>query len=541
MRDPTRVRPQGGGAQSLRGIWTAAALIVRQTRVLLLLWCVGVPAIATAAAVSVGGLYPPGPQRQAYAQVTEGLPAAHALNGPARGLDSHGGIFVFEAGWYLALAVAVMAITTMGYSTRGQEQSGRLELLRARRFGRHADLGAAVLVTAAVAVVIAVAAAVGVGLAAGDLRGGMAYGAALLGTGLFFAALTAVAAQLTEHARGTYTIAGFALAASFALRAIGDGTATGAISWLSPLGWSQGIHPFAENRPWPLLLSLSAAAVLLAVAVAVEERRDLGSGVFGARAGRTGAVPGAQRPWRLAVRLARGTTLGWGATAAGLGVAFGAVTVEMGQVAQSSRAVLDLIGGFGGADVLSSFLAMAALISALLAAGATLAVALAPARDEQAGRADLILARRMGRSRWLAGHAGAAATTGLLVLVAGGTGIGAAHAFRTGDAGQLWRCAVATIAHLPALLTFLGVALLLYGWFPRRTTWVWLGYAVTAVIALLGRTLRLPGAALDLSPFEHSPRLFETDPSAWGAVFCVVVAIAAAMSGFLGFRRRDLV
>ena len=84
-------------------------------------------------------------------------------------------------------------------------------------------------------------------------------------TGLVFAGVATVTAQLTEHARSASSLAMAVVGAAFLLRAIGDASQRGGnfVSWLSPLAWTQQMRPFVDLRWWPLLLpvAVTAAAV----------------------------------------------------------------------------------------------------------------------------------------------------------------------------------------------------------------------------------------------------------------------------------------
>ena len=78
----------------------------------------------------------------------------------------------------------------------------------------------------------------------------------------------AVAAQLTTSARAARGIAFAVLAAAFALRAIGD-AGNGVLSWLSPLGWSLQVRPYAGERWWVLGLHVTVIEVATAAVVLV--------------------------------------------------------------------------------------------------------------------------------------------------------------------------------------------------------------------------------------------------------------------------------
>ena len=107
-----------------------------------------------------------------------GNAAVVAMSGPTELLDTIGGEVVFEIFAYVAIVVALMNMFLVGRHTRADEETGRAELIRSARVGRHAPLAAALglagLANLAVAVVV-FAAAAGTGLPVG--------GSVLLGAG----------------------------------------------------------------------------------------------------------------------------------------------------------------------------------------------------------------------------------------------------------------------------------------------------------------------------------------------------------------------
>lgn len=108
-------------------------------------------------------------------------------------------------------------------------------------------------------------------------------------TGIVFSAVAAVTAQVTVSARVATGLGMAAIGIAYVLRAVGDLAEgdPGWASWLSPIGWSQQIRPFAGDRWWVTAPPLLATLLLVPVAFALRSRRDLGSGNVGgpARAG----------------------------------------------------------------------------------------------------------------------------------------------------------------------------------------------------------------------------------------------------------------
>lgn len=153
--------------------------------------------------------------------------SAIAFNGPAQGLDTLGGQVAFQVGAFGLVMAALMSLLMIGRLTRGEEEAGRMELLRALPVGPQAPTAAALLTVAAMNV--AVGGLVTLALLAQPLpaAGSVTFGASFTLVGLVFAGIALVAAQVSENTRVVSGTAGAALGAAFALRAagdIGDGT-----------------------------------------------------------------------------------------------------------------------------------------------------------------------------------------------------------------------------------------------------------------------------------------------------------------------------
>ena len=133
-------------------------------------------------------------------------------------------------------------------------------------------------------------------------------------TGLLFAAVAAVAAQLTESARSATGIAVAVLGAAYLLRAVGD-TGPTWLSWISPIGWAMRVRAFAAEQWWVLV-----ALVGLAVVLGDRVSGPRGASGPGRRAAAATPRPGSQAPpglrstFALAWRLHRGFwSAGWSA------------------------------------------------------------------------------------------------------------------------------------------------------------------------------------------------------------------------------------
>lgn len=462
-----------------------------------------------------------------------------ALSGPTELLDTIGGEVVFEIFSYLAVVVALMSMFLVGRHTRSDEEAGRAELIRSARVGRHAPVAAALclagLANLAVAVVV-FATAAGTGLPAG---GSVLLGVATAGLGLTFAALTAVAAQVFENARGVYGAVGLAIGASYVLRAAGD-VGNGALSWVSPIGWGQRTFPYSDNRWWPLLLPLGVTALLVAAAVALLDRRDFGAGLLQSRPGRATASWALGSPLGLAWRLQRGSLTGWASGLLLLGAAYGSLGNTIEEYVADNPEVADFLPG-GAADVVDSYLALTILMSALITTAFGVSSTMRVRGEETSGRAEPVLATATSRSAWLASHLTVALVGGALVLVAVGFGEGLAYGLTVSDAGQIPRLMAVALVYLPAVWLVIGLAVLGLGWLPRAAAavaWVVVGYC--SIVALFADSFDLPAWFQSASPFAHTPEApFETVTTAPLLIIGAVVVVLLA-GGLIGFRRRDV-
>ncbi|MFR0354578.1 ABC transporter permease [Streptomyces sediminimaris] len=528
-----------GRAVELTGTVTLTRFLVRRERVRIALWIVGIPLLVLLTAAGVKGLYPTQHDLDVAARGSEGNAAAIAFNGPPLALDTMGGQVAFQTGTVGLVVVALMSVFTVGRQTRGEEEAGRAELVRALPTGRHASVAAALLVVGAMNVVVAAAVTLGLLALRLPAAGSVALGLSFLAVGLVFAAFTTVAAQVSENTRVVHGGTGAVLGLTFVLRAVGD-VGDGRLSWLSPIGWVQKTRPYAGERWWPLLLAAGGVAGALALASALAARRDLGAGLVPPRPGPPRAAPRLGRPLGLALRLQRGSLIGWSCAVFLTGIAYGWVADDVQDLIGDNDTMRKVIAGFGETSITDAYLTRSLLTVALVGAGFAVQAALRPRGEESALRAEPVLAAPVSRLRWAGGHLTVAVLGSVVVLGAAGLGTGLSYALVSHDAGQVPRLVGAALVYAPALWTLAAVATALTGLAPRAVGAAWAVLGLCLVTGVLGDVLGLPDWLLDLSPFQHLPQL-PAARAAFGAP-AAVTAIAAALlaAGLAGFRHRDV-
>jgi len=503
-------------------------------------WIVALVVLVIVTAASTKGLYPTQADLDQAAAASQDNPAALAFNGPAVALDTLGGQVAFQIGAVGLTIVGLMSLLMIGRLTRGEEESGRLELIRSMAVGRHAPLAASVLVVGAMDVVVGLAttlALIAMGLPFG---GSLVLGASYTVLGLVFVGIAAITCQIVDSARVASGLAGAVLGLSFAVRAIGD-VGNGAVSWLSPIGIAQKSRPYGGDLWWPLGIGLILAVLCGGAASWLAARRDFGAGLVAPRAGPASAPASLERPLGLAVRLQRGTVLWWAVGVLLTGIAYGSIANSIEDFVADNQAMADMFtAAAGGASLTDSYLATSLLILAILTGGAALQMTLRLRTEESAGRAEPILATRTSRRSWMASHVLVGLIGSAAIMVAGGLGLGLIYGIIIGDAGQVPRLMAAAVAQLPAIWVLVGVAAALYGLVPRMAVAAWAVLGVALVVAMFGALLDLPGWLLDLSPFQHTPAVPATAVTALPLVVLLALAGGLTAAGLAGFRRRDI-
>jgi ABC-2 type transport system permease protein len=514
--------------------WTA-----RRDRVRLACWLVGIVVLVLVTAASTKGIYDTQADLDDAAAVAVDNPAALAFNGPAQALDTIGGQVAFQLGAFGLLLVGLMAVLLVGRVTRGEEDSGRLELVRSMPVGRHAPLGAGLVLVVGALVLLGAAVAAALLSQGLPVTGSLVLGASYTAFGWVFVGVTAVTAQASENPRVASGAAGGVLGLTFALRAVGD-VGTEALSWLSPMGWAQRARPYAGERRWPIAMLVVLGGALVAGAVRLAEHRDFGAGLVASRPGPARAGRSLSTPLGMAVRLNRAAVAWWAIGVVALGLVYGSLADSIVDFIAENDSLEEVVAGYGGADLIDSYLATSLLVVALVAAGPGLQVAMRLRSEESALRAEALLATPTSRRRWLASHAVTALAGGAVATVLGGAAVGAGYAVTGGGAGELPRMVGAALVYVPAVWLLTGLAVALFGVAPRWAPAIWGALAVCFVVAMFGPLLDLPGWVLDVSPFQHIPAL----PAA-SMRWLPVVVVAAVAAGLLGagaaaFRRRDL-
>jgi ABC-2 type transport system permease protein len=331
------------------------------------------------------------------------------------------------------------------------------------------------------------------------------------------------------------------LAVAFAVRVVADAaTNAGWLRWASPLGWVEELRPFAGARPAVILLPLLTGLLLLALAMPIALRRDIGAGLLRTTDAAEPRLFLLSSPTALALRGELGVLVGWF-------VGLGAFALITGIISDSFASGLsDKLRGdiakLGGGSLLTpsgalSFYFLFFVLVISLFASAQIAAA---RREEADERLETVLAHPVSRRRWLLGR--------LLLAALGALGLGLV-------AGALaWAGAVSQSADvalsgmleaglncLPAALLFLALAALAFAALPRESIVISYGLVLVAFLwELVGALVDAPAWTLDLSPFHHIGLVPVHAFRTGAALAMLAIAALASMIAVVVFARRDL-
>jgi polyether ionophore transport system permease protein len=268
-------------------------------------------------------------------------------------------------------------------------------------------------------------------------------------------------------------------------------------------------------------------------------RRDVGSALLRGGAGPARMTRRRRWPIGFAAWIHRPATAGWLAGGILLTAMMGSLAHQFLDAMAGNRALSEAMGINGGRP-LDGLVAATQLYLAVIGAGYVIQAIGTLRAEEAEGRLEVRLAGALARGRWLAAH-GAVIVAGLVLIVVGSSAVLAlSTAWSVGNTDEIGAVMTAGLDYLPAELVFAGVALALFGRWPRAFGFTWAAYAVATFIAFLGPGLKLPRWVADLAPTTRvgNPPLETADAGNLAAL--AVIAIALVLVGATGFRRRDV-
>lgn len=470
-------------------------------------------------------------------------PAVRAIYGLPTAISTVGGFTV----WRVALFVTLLGTVWIALATtrvlRGNEESGRLDLVLANPISLMRSTVTNLVAVMAVPVLAALLTALVLLAAGAETGGSWLYGA---GLGLLlatFAGVAALASQFLPERRRAAGITMGVLFATFVLHMWADGgTNAQWARWLSPFGWLENLHAFGGNETLPLIPLAVAPVVLVAAALALVTRRDEGAGLVRADDTKRGGTAMLSGPLSFSIRQRAGELIAWAAAVAVLGIMSGGLAESLVGFPQTQPQAMQMLSQVGMAEAVTpgGFIAVMNIFYAVVLAGYAISCLHGLYDDEITNRLDLPYSNSVTRTGW-SGSTVVTTTAGLValtVVLSAGTWLGSIFSGAGLSAGDSFSSAANV---LPVPVMFLGLAVLFHGIRPSWTIGV---VGVLAIglylVDLIGPALSWPTWVVDLSPYQHLA-LVPVQSAAWTATVVILsIAVTAGAIGLATYARRDL-
>lgn len=512
-------------------------------------WVIGTALLAVLTVAGVRSTYGTDADRRALLATAAANPVIMLFRGLPSGADE--GAFVgFLILPFLAMLVAFMSTFLAVRHTRGEEDSGRAELVGATAAGRRSPLTATLIHGLIADVLVGVLTALALILAGLPSVGAILTGAATAAAGAVFLTVGLVGAEVFSSARAANTFAVWIVLATYLLGGIGN--ALGAPSddlqrvdsawpaWSSPFGWIENVRPFADDDPRPLLLTVGAVVVLSATAFALQSMRDTTAGLVAARRGRPSAPSGLSSSTALVWRLSRPAVAGWAAGGFITGILATRLSSLLGQAASDLPSVQAIVAALTrGGSIAQGSVSIFFTMLGILAACCGVHVVCRARQEETHGTAEHVLSAAVGRTRWLGDHLGVG-FGGIVLVVAAGV-VGAALGLVGGDPSLMGDVIVTGAGQVAAASVFLVATAVVFTAAPRLTIPLgWTLVMLGTVVGLFGALFRFPDWVVHLAPIADAPTVDAAGVDLrglWGLLAAVVVG---AVSASLLMRRREL-
>lgn len=531
------------GSHLFKGTGGITKLLLRQNKLKIILWLLALAGITLVVANVYPTVYTTQEDIMGFA-VTMENPAMIAMLGSHYTLGDYniGAVFANEMLLFTAIAVGVMNILFVSSSTRNDEEEGRLEMVRALPVGRLAYLTASGIMILIVNGALLLLTAIGLGFISEPgmtWEASFLYGALLAATGLFFASLTALCAQLAGTSRGTTSLSLGVLIAAYIVRAIGD-VESEVMALISPLGWVVRTEVFVNNSWWPIAALLNGMGLLLIAALYLNTKRDINTGLLPDRKGKVRASAFLKTRIGLTWYFEKTNLIAWTIVLFLLSAAFGAILGEL-EVYFSDMDIIQAYFSEGsGVSLTEQFIALLMSILSIFTAVPVVSTILKLKKEEKQGRVENYYSRSVSRNSVLSSYYSISllATIVMQAMIGLGLYITADQVLEEGL--ELSMVLSSTLVYVPAIWLVIGLATMLVGAFPKGSGLAWFYVVFSLIVIYIGGLIDFPDWVNNLSAFTHVPQIpiEEIDWPALGVL--TSVALVLSLIGFIGYNKRDI-
>lgn len=470
-------------------------------------------------------------------------PAMIAMVGPLYGeVTTVPILFAQTMVTFMAIILSLMNIFLVVRYTRRDEENGCLELIRSRPVGKLSNLTATMIICVIINAIITLITGLGLfslGIDGINLNSSMLYASTIGITGLAFAGITAIFAQACATAKGAVVYSGITLAIVYILRMIGD-ISIPALSYISQLGLVFKAEPFYSNNWWPILIVLVQAIIFTTIAFRLNMIRDLGAGFIPAKPGKREAKKLLGTPFGLALRLSKGTIIGWTIAMFLAGITYGSVFGDIEKFVEGNEMIQQMFLNDATTSMAESFLSTLLIIAAVMITVPVINLFLRLRKEEQKGRIESIYAKKVKRSTFMVCFLIIAILASILFSLAFAIGLYLAQAPVMEIPIPFMTVLNAGLAYLPAIWAMLGIVTVLLAFIPKTTGIIWGYLGISGFILYIGRGLGLPEWLFKLTTYGHIARVPIEEINWVSLIILAFISLMLFTAGIIGYKKRDI-
>ena len=529
--------------ENFKGTSQLIKLLFRQHRLKISLWMVGLVGISIVVALAYPEIYTTKEDIMGFA-ITMDNPAMIAMLGSGYETESFnlGAIFANEMLMFTSIALASMNILLMSNSTRDDEQAGRLEIIQSLPVGKISYLTAGVLLLFLVHLSINLLLTIGLatlGESVFTWESSFLYSSVLTLTGLFFAGMTAIIAQLSETSYGTKQIAFGILILSYVIRMFGD-VQNETFSLFSPLGWTTRTEVFVENHWSPVLVLGFGFLLLTGIAFYLRTKRDMFAGILPSRSGKSRASRFLKTTPGFIWHLQKTKIISWFILLFALSAAFGAILGELETYFSDIEILQQFLAGSAGEGMMEQFITFLMTIMSIFSVFPVLSILISLKSEEDSHRIEHFYTRAVSRRKVFITYFIFSVLTSLLMQFAIAEGIYITSRNVLAEPISLQTYLKMSFVYLPAIFVFIGLTALLIGIFSKLTHSIWLYITYVFVVLYIGNILEFPDWANNLSVFHHIPE-YPYETIEWKTMTILVsIGFVLTITGLVGYANRDI-
>ncbi len=436
------------------------------------------------------------------------------------------------------IVLGIFNILAMTKILRGEEESGRAEILMSGMVGRQAPFAASSILSLSTNVLMGLLTFITM-LAFGlPVAGSLSLSLLFVVGGCLFASLGAITSQLFSAKRMASSAAIGFLGAFYAISFLNNLSANNNFaSYITPFRWFFIIRPFDGNHLGFLLVGVLAVVVFTFIALFLADKRDVGEGMIHPKTGRKDAAPSFRNEWALDWRQHFGSLLTWTIVLGVFSFGVGNVNTLVSDMLGEQSTLASWMSMFG--EPQEAFLSLMLFVFTLFVAAYGIVAAGKLHLEESDGRAELLLGTPMKRIGWMLSHVLFSVFGSVVLLIVIGCSTTIGSVMSGGSTGDFLPILSKALYKLPAIWTISGIAVLFFSLLPKISGALsWSLFSLFIVIQLFWEMGILPGTAFLLTPLGQ---IYPTQPqTAQTFLTLAAISIVLYVVGFIGFKNRDL-